>query len=117
MPLDQESLLQIEAVVRRVVFGEQAGTKAAPRKLTVEEFAFCIQRSEEFVRRKIRAQVIPRNLVSGRPYLINAPALELFRVTPAMAAARLQEWREQSQPGQSQPSLASACDTASPQLP
>lgn len=107
MPLDAESIQQIEAIFRRVLLSSTAPAAPVSRKLTVEEFAYCIQRSPEFVRRKIRAAVIPRDCVEGKKlYLIHVRALEKFRVTPEMAAKRLQEWREQTQAEPAQPSRA-----------
>ena len=116
MPLDPESLLQIEDVLRRVL-GLDQQPAAAARKLTVEEFAVCIQRSTEFVRRKIRGRVIPKDCVQGKPYLIHAKALAAFGVTPVMAAARLRETKQPASGAPSQPSPASTCDKAVPQLP
>lgn len=72
---------------------------AAPtirQMLTVEEFAACIDRSTEFVRRKIRGQVIPAKDVSGPPYLIHPRALLIFRVTPEIASVRLADLAQKS---------------------
>jgi hypothetical protein len=69
--------------------------EAAPavrQMLTVEQFAFCLNRSQEFVRRKIRGRVIPANFISGPPYQLHPSALKGFGVTPEIAAQRLKEW-------------------------
>jgi hypothetical protein len=67
------------------------------RRLTVEQFAFIIERSEEHVRRNIRGRVIPRADRDGPPYLIHSRALKLFGVTPELAAVRFALWRSQQQ--------------------
>lgn len=71
---------------------QTAGAGVLPR-LTVEQFAFVIDRSQELVRRRIRGCVIPRADVSGPPYLIHPRALARFGVTPDIAAAKLVEWK------------------------
>lgn len=61
-----------------------------PHRLTVRQFALCVQRCETVVRRWIRANVRGvRKHVAGRPYLIDPKALELFGVSGEMARARL----------------------------
>lgn len=70
-----------------------------PARLTTADFAHCIQRCDETVRNYIRCNRRGlRRFVDGPPYLIDPQALALFKVDPAMAAARLAENRPQSAP-------------------
>lgn len=57
-----------------------------PFRLTVRQFACCIQRCEETVCSQIRARNIE---AEGRPYLIHPRELEKFHVDPLMALERL----------------------------
>ena len=58
--------------------------------LPVADFARAVARCPEVVRRRIRSGFIPARLVSPTPpYFIDPAALELFRVSPLAAAARL----------------------------
>lgn len=62
------------------------------QRLTVEQFAFIVERSVEVVRRKIRSQRIPKEWVHGPPYHLHPKALTKFAVTPEIATERLAEW-------------------------
>jgi len=66
------------------------------RRLTVEEFAVCVEMCPEVVRRKIRSRYIPKEAVGGPPYKIDAGALAKFGVSRELAIARLSAWRTQS---------------------
>lgn len=67
------------------------------RRLTVRQFAAVIERSEEYVRRRIRGRVIPRAYLDGPPYLINARALTQFGVDAGLASVRLAHLRDTKQ--------------------
>lgn len=70
-----------------------------PHRLTVRQFAFCVQRCETVVRRWIRANVKGvRKFVAGPPYLIDPKALELFGVSVEIAKARLATLAAESAP-------------------
>lgn len=60
-----------------------------PRRLTVEQFAVCIGKCPEVVRRRIRARFIDRQHIEGRPYRIDRAALAKFKVPVEVAAERL----------------------------
>lgn len=66
------------------------------RRLTVEEFAACVELCPEVVRRKIRSRYIPKESVGGPPYKIDACALAKFGVSRELAIARLSAWRTQN---------------------
>lgn len=93
-------------MAKRVLAALDARLNHAPvrldieRRLTVKEFAFVIERSEEYVRRQIRGRVIPKELLDGPPYKINARAIKLFAVTPELAAARLALLQKAALPAQ-----------------
>ena len=101
-PKDRMALaMELAPLVAKAVVAQLSLTSAssapaaAPtikQRLTVEQFAFCLDRSQEFVRRKIRGKTIPAELVSGPPYFLHPKALKLLGVTNDIAAARLQEW-------------------------
>lgn len=92
----KESKILANEVALRVVELLNARTPVAPmpppccaRRLTVKQFAFVIERSEEYVRRRIRGRVIPRGFLDGPPYLIDTRALTQFGVGVDLARLRL----------------------------
>ncbi len=102
--LTPEDLAAIEAIVRRVVGAGAANAPAPawlPRRLSVDEFAHCIQVTSECARRYCRANrrgIRTKKLAfneSGKKWLIDITALELFGVSQALAAARLAQLNEQ----------------------
>ncbi len=79
-------------VVAHLEFPRGIDSPPAPtfiRRLTVRQFANVIERGEEYVRRRIRARIIPRNEVNGPPFLIMPQALSRFGVDPELAMIRL----------------------------
>jgi len=78
-------------------------------RLTVEQFAFIIERTAPHVREKIRLLRIPRADRDGPPYLIHPRALKLFGVSPELAATRLALWHRQ-QPSAAETPPAVQCD-------
>jgi hypothetical protein len=87
---DMERLAHMVAdiVVAKMGTGEQVKARRLTR-LNIAQFAFCAQRSQEHIRRKIRGRVIPKNLVDGPPYLLDPKAFSIFGVSPEVALARL----------------------------
>jgi hypothetical protein len=80
-----------------------------PRRMTVAQFAICVNLCDEVVRRRIRERFIPPTLVEGRPrgqYHIDRAALDKFHVTPAVALERLQAHQAEQTPQSAQPSAA-----------
>jgi len=75
-----------------------ATTPVFIRRLTVEEFAACVEMCPEVVRRKIRSRYIPRDAVGGPPYKIDARVLAKFGVSLELAMARLAALRAHSLP-------------------
>jgi hypothetical protein len=81
---------EIAAQVLRLIAPQLApASKTITRRLTVDEFAACIERGPEHVRCKIRSRFIPDSDFDGPPYLLHPRALKLFGVTPEIAADRL----------------------------
>lgn len=58
-----------------------------PFKLTVHQFAVCVQRSDEKIRREIRDCEIE---AEGRPYLIHPQELRKHKVDAVLALMRLE---------------------------
>ena len=67
-------------------------------RLTVEQFAICIERTAPHVREKIRLRRIPKTDVDGPPYLIHPRALKIFGVSPELGATRLDLWKQAQTP-------------------
>lgn len=68
-----------------------------PHKLTVEQFAWCIERSAYFVNERSRIDKAFRKFVEGTcPKKIHPCALQLFGVDPALGAARLALFEQRS---------------------
>ena len=79
-------------VVANLEFPKRNDSPPAPvfiRRLTVRQFAAVIERGEEYVRRRIRARIIPSNEVHGPPFLIKPQALSRFGIDPELAMTRL----------------------------
>lgn len=67
--------------------------KALPGKLTVEQFAWCVQRSAYHIRQRRRLNREFRKHCQGlNPILIHPRALELFGVDSSLAAVRLAQF-------------------------
>ena len=72
-------------------------TDPVPSKLTLAQFAFCIQRSVGFVKLETRINPKLKARVQGRrPKLIHPAALALYGVDPQLAASRLAQWPQPS---------------------
>lgn len=100
-------LVATEVVARLGLTSAPVAVPTFSHRLTVPQFAACVQRGPEWVRLQIRSQVIPPNLLDGPPYLINPKALTKFGVTPEIAAERLAEWkRSHPAPVQTPPAVA-----------
>jgi hypothetical protein len=87
MTLDDDDKKFLTDLVKGLV---PASALPAPiPRLTVRQFAAAVDLHEEVVRRKIRIRAIPPALVYGPPYRLSPRALDIFRVTPQEAIARL----------------------------
>ena len=64
-------------------------------RLTVAQFAACIERCEKHVLMKIRSGFIARADIDGPPYKIHPRALLRFGVTPEIGSARLAIWKQE----------------------
>lgn len=107
MTLAAEDLLAIEAIVRRVVAGPAVMPEPLPHKLSITQFAWCIERSAYFVAEQCRTNRELKRQVQGlRPKLIHPAALALYGVDSGLAAARLRQF-----PGTSR---AKSADKAAP---
>lgn len=62
-----------------------------PHRLTVQQFAICIGKCDQVVRRRIHERFIEKAHVFGPPYLIDRAALAKFKVTMEVAAERLSQ--------------------------
>lgn len=68
-----------------------------PQKLTVEEFAWCVQRSAYSINEDTRLNPKMKKHVQGKwPKLIHPAALALYGVDSALAAARLAQFPHKS---------------------
>jgi hypothetical protein len=77
-------------VVAQMGHPRPAAPEPLPHKLTVEQFAWCIERSAYYVNEQTRINPKLRPYVQGsRPKLIHPAALALFGVDGAHAATRL----------------------------
>jgi hypothetical protein len=64
-----------------------------PHKLTVAQFAWCVERSEYTINEETRLNPKLRKYVQGRrPKLIHPAALELYGVDARLAVARLAQF-------------------------
>lgn len=64
-----------------------------PHKLTIAQFAWCIERGADYVGEQTRINARLRPYVQGkRPKLIHPAALSLFGVDSGLAAARLRQF-------------------------
>lgn len=104
--LTDEDLAAIDSIVERristqmglvSIAGRSVEPPPLPAKLTVEQFAWCVQRSAYHVRERRRMDRRFRKLCQGRnPILIHPSALALFGVDSSLAAARLQQFPQRS---------------------
>lgn len=68
-----------------------------PHKLTVAQFAWCVQRSAYSINAATRVDPKLKKHVQGKcPKLIHPAALALYGVDPAHAALRLAQWPHKS---------------------
>jgi len=89
-----------DEVARKVIAILDQRTVVAPNpvfthRLTVEQFAICIERCEKHVLMKIRSGFIPKADRNGPPYKIHPRALLLFGVTPEIGSALLASWKQE----------------------
>lgn len=100
MSLTVEDLSAIEAIVRGALKPTAVVpiTQWLPRRLSLPEFAACLEVTCECARRYLRANKhgIVKNKIAVRAggWKIDVAALPLFGVTQALGAARLAAWRE-----------------------
>ena len=99
--LEPADLAAIRAIVHDVVNARASGSAPAPgltEKLTVEEFAFCVQRSPYLVRQhRRRNRKFRTEFCEGAHNIkIHPRALAEFGVDSGLASARLQQFRAQS---------------------
>lgn len=74
-----------------------AAPEPIPHKLSVDQFAWCVERSAYFVNEQTRINPKLRAHVQGkRPKLIHPAALALFGVDPGHAALRLRLFQKPS---------------------
>lgn len=106
MSLTPSDLAEIEAIISKH-FALHRQSKESPvpdlpplpAKLTVHEFAFCVQRSAYHVRERRRLNRDFRKLCQGRnPILIHPGALKIFGVDSGLAAARLAQFQAEKRP-------------------
>jgi hypothetical protein len=95
MSLDASDLIAIEQIVHRALsVRPQPSPVRIAARLTVVQFACCIQRSPETVRRDLRANIHgirTKGLAEGNPWMISPKALALYAVDVEMAVVRLTE--------------------------
>lgn len=77
-----------------------ASRSDVPRRMSVAEFAACVNLCHEVVRRRIRSQFIAPEHVEGRAggsYYVDRAALAKFNVTLDVASERLEAWRHRAE--------------------
>jgi hypothetical protein len=91
MTLDREDIIAIADELEHRLKPRVEGM--LPGKLSIAQFAWCIERSRDYVEGEIRTNRKFKTFVQGqRPKLIHPSALELYGVDSGLAAARLRQF-------------------------
>lgn len=89
--------LLADRLMDRLAPRDARNAEPIPHKLTVEQFAFCVERSAYTINEDTRLDPKLRKFVQGqRPKLIHPAALALYGVDQALAASRLALWSHKS---------------------